>query len=142
MIVRISTLAILACLAIPFAGPVRARPGGGLDALVDGSRANLGKRTRLTGLRCADTGGSGGLVCKTEHRGRVVAVSAKRTGGRTSAAAARRLASECGGLAGFDKPGCTFVVEVTPTGIAKGSVDAGHGKRPLVTIEADSFDLF
>jgi hypothetical protein len=168
MIARAFPAPVLACVAVLLAGPALAQSGrtqagqarsddvrsdraqsgsaqpdadGSLGALIDGGRANLGKRTRLTKLRCADTGGAG-YVCKTVYKGRVVAVGAKRTGARTSPDAARRFSTECEGLTGFNNPACTFDVEVTPSGTARGSVNAGGSKRPLVTIDADSFDLF
>lgn len=134
---------IPACLVAPMASPAVARQASdsNLEELISQEAKPSGKRTRLTKFRCADTGGAG-LVCKTDYKGRVVAIDAKQTGSQTPSASARRFEVECGGLTGFGKPACTFDVEFTPSSIQRGSVDAGHGKRPLVTIDADSFDLF
>lgn len=112
-----------------------------LDMLVERGQAAVGRRVRVDGMRCADTG-EAGFVCKTAHKGRVLAISATATGPYTSRASAIRLTQDCLGLSSLDEPHCTFDVYVTPSSVTRGTVDAGNGKQPLVTVDSDSLDLF
>ena len=112
-----------------------------LDILVGRGQSAVGRRVRVDGMRCADTG-EAGFVCKTAHQGRILAVSATATGPYTSRASALRLTQDCLGLASLSETHCTFDVYVTPSSVTKGTVDAGDGRQPLVTMAADSLDLF
>ncbi len=117
--------------------PARIQPA----ALLAAPERHVGRALRLDGLACVDTGGAG-FACTWENGERVLSLSAPGLGGRTKPPVAARLAGTCRGADNLRLRECRFSVVVRPVNAAKGIVNAGERRRPLVTLYAREIDLF
>lgn len=137
---------IAACLgfalaAIDAAGAAPEAARAGARTLLSDGRSYVGRRVRVNNLSCVDSGGAG-FVCTAEIDGQILSLTAPILGAQTIAAIGRKIGRDCRGTDKLQRPTCRFDVEIKPATVAKGSVNAPGGRRPLVTVFAAEIDLF